>query len=108
MTCGKVNKAFINWKKESALKGTMVYQMFCRGDASAASLQTLLFTESVISKLSLRQKATEECDTKRPTNNAVALKPHTKHLDEDAMTNVREKLAAAESSSTSASQVSAS
>ena len=49
------------------------------------------------------------CGTKRQTKQCSRTKATTtKHLDEDASTNVHEKLAAAESSSTRASQVSVS
>jgi hypothetical protein len=57
--------------------------------------------------LSLRRKPAIIAESSgKPTQKRN--KPHTKHLDEDAKTNVHEKLEEAESSSTRASQVSVS
>ena len=54
---GKANVALINWTKENALGETMAYTKDSRGGASAASLRTLLFTKSVISKFLTKAKS---------------------------------------------------
>ena len=106
---GKANMALTNWTKENALGETMAYPKDSRGGASAASLRTLLFTKSVISKFLTMAKS------RRRVGNQATTKQHsrtkatkTKHLDEDTSTNVHEKQTAAECRFTRASQVSVS
>ena len=107
-TCGKANKALTNWLKETAPRSTMEYQMHYHGDASVASHQALLFTKSAIVKLVTKAEARIKLRNQVANQTQKRNKPHTKHLDEDAKTNVHEKLKEAESSSTRASQVSVS
>ena len=104
-TCGNANKALINWLKETAPRSTMEYQMHSHGDASAASHQTLFFTKSAFVKLVTKAEGRKRVRNQVANQTQKRNKPHTKHFDEDAKTNVHEKLAEAESSSTRASQV---